>query len=69
MVMGGFIAVLGTSAVALAFTLLNAATFGIAGIVVASIGVAAALTGVGLFATGAYKNSSTFPINQWTPQN
>lgn len=59
MVLGGFIAAAGIAAVAIAFTVLNAATFGIAGLVVAGIGVVAALSGVGLFATGAYKNKST----------
>lgn len=59
MVLGGFIATAGIAAVAIAFTVLNAATFGIAGLVVAGIGVAAALSGVGLFATGAYKNKNT----------
>jgi hypothetical protein len=54
MVLGGFIAVIGITAVALAFTLLNAATFGIAGLAVA--GGAVALSGIGLFAVGTYKN-------------
>lgn len=59
MVLGGFIAAAGIAAVAIAFTVLNAATFGIAGLVVAVVGAAAALSGVGLFATGAYKNRQT----------
>lgn len=59
MVLGGFIAAAGVAAVAIAFTVLNTATFGMAGLVVAGIGVAAALSGVGLFATGAYKNKNT----------
>jgi hypothetical protein len=59
MVLGGFIAAAGIAAVAIAFTVLNAATFGVAGLVVAGIGVAVALSGVGLFATGAYKNKNT----------
>lgn len=59
MVLGGFIAAAGIAAVAIAFAVLNATTFGIAGLVVAGIGVAAALSGVGLFATGAYKNKNT----------
>ena len=61
MVLGGFIAFVGIAAVAIAFTVLNAATFGAAGIVVASVGAAAVLSGVGLFATGAYKNRQTSP--------
>lgn len=59
MVLGGFIAAAGITAVAIAFTLLNAATFGAAGLAVAIVGVAATLSGVGLFATGAYKNKQT----------
>jgi uncharacterized RDD family membrane protein YckC len=57
MVLGGFIAVLGIAAVAIAFTLLNAATLGIAGLVVAGVGVVATLAGVGLFASGARNKS------------
>ena len=56
MVLSGFIAAVGITAVAIAFTVLNAATFGIAGIVVATIGVTLALSGMGLFAASAYKN-------------
>ncbi|MBA3536333.1 MAG: hypothetical protein H0T84_06975, partial [Tatlockia sp.] len=56
MVLGGFIAAAGIVAVAVAFTVLNATTFGVPGLVVAGIGVAVALSGIGLFATGAYKN-------------
>lgn len=55
-VLGGFMAVVGCAAVAAAFILLNAATFGTVGLVVAGLGVAAVLSGVGLFATGTYKN-------------
>lgn len=57
MVLGGIIAVVGITAVAIAFTVLNAATLGIAGLTVASVGVALALSGVGLFAVGVNKNS------------
>ncbi len=59
MVLGGFIAAVGVAAVAIAFTLLNAATFGIAGLVVAGTGAAAVLSGLGLFAAGAYRNRQT----------
>lgn len=55
-ILGGFIAVAGIAAVAVAYTLLNAAIFVTAGLVVASIGVVAVLSEVGLFATGACKN-------------
>lgn len=60
-VLGGFIAVVGCAAVATAFILLNAATFGTAGLVVAGLGVAAVLSGVGLFTTGTYKNRQATP--------
>ncbi len=56
MVFGGFIAALGVTAVAIAFTSLHAATFGIAGVAVAGIGIAALTSGVGLFASGAYRD-------------
>lgn len=59
MVLGGFIAAAGIAAIAIAFTVLNAATFGVAGLIVSVVGAAAALSGVGLFATGAYKNRQT----------
>jgi hypothetical protein len=62
MVLEGFIAVAGIAAIAMAFTLLNAATFGVAGIVVACVGVALSLTGMGLFAASTYKNCQ--PVNE-----
>ncbi|MCL9684546.1 hypothetical protein [Legionella maioricensis] len=52
MVIGGFIAAAGMLAVVIAFAVLNAATFGIPGVVVASVGIAASLSGMGLFAAG-----------------
>jgi hypothetical protein len=55
-VLGGFIALVGCAAVATAFVLLNAATFGISGLVVAGLGMASVLGGIGLFAAGTYKN-------------
>lgn len=58
MVLNGFIAAAGIAAVAIAFTVLNAATFGIAGLIVAAGGTAAALIGAGFFATGACNNKS-----------
>ncbi len=49
-ILSGFIAAIGIAAVAIAFTVLNAAMFATAGIVVASIGVTATLLGgIGLF--------------------
>ncbi len=70
MVLGGFIAAMGVAAVAIAFTLLNAATFGIPGLVVAGIGVAAVLSGIGLFASGVYKNRPTIAENSFDyPRN
>jgi hypothetical protein len=56
MVLSGFIASVGITAVAIAFSALNAAIFGIAGIIVATIGVTTALSGMGLFAVSAYKH-------------
>ena len=55
-VLEGFIAVAGIAAVAVAFAVLNAATFGIAGLIVAGVGAAATLCGVGLFAADLYRN-------------
>lgn len=52
-ILSGFIAGIGATAVALAFTVLNAATFGLAGILAASIGTAALLGGLGLFSYSA----------------
>ena len=57
MVLGGFITVLGVAAVATSFILLNALTGGVVGLVVAGIGIASILSGIGLFATGAYRNN------------
>lgn len=60
MVLGGFIAAVGIAAIAIAFTLLNAATLALPGVVLAGIG--AALTVMGLFAS-ANRNSQTNPEN------
>lgn len=46
---GLLIAAVGISAIAVAFTVLNAATFGLPGVVVAGIGLATTLVGFGLF--------------------
>lgn len=48
-ILSGFMTGIGATAVAMAFTVLNAATFGLAGIIAASIGTAALLGGLGLF--------------------
>lgn len=48
-VLAGFIAVLGIAAVVVAFAALNAATCGVAGVIVATVGFAALVGGVGLF--------------------
>lgn len=58
-ILGGFIAAAGIAAVAIAFTVLNAATLGTVGLVVAVVGATAALSGVGLFATGTTRNKQT----------
>ncbi|CEG57247.1 hypothetical protein [Legionella fallonii] len=55
-ILGGFIAAIGCAAVAVAFTVLNAATLGIAGLVTAGLGIASILGGVGLFALGSCRN-------------
>ena len=60
-ILGGFITVLGVAAVAIAFTALNAATCGIAGLVFAGIGAAAILSGLGLFAAGSLKKCDNTP--------
>ena len=57
-VLSGFIAVLGVAAVAVAFAALNAATFGVAGLVVVSVGATMAVGGLGFFAHSMSKNSS-----------
>lgn len=49
MILSGFITSIGITAVAIAFALLNLTTLGTAGIVVASVGFATTLAGVGLF--------------------
>ncbi|WP_419420779.1 hypothetical protein ACNVED_05650 [Legionella sp. D16C41] len=54
-VLGGFISVIGISAIVFAFIALNAATFGISGLIVAGGGVVATLIGIGLFKTGVLK--------------
>ncbi len=59
LVLSGFVTVVGIAAVAIAFTALNAVTCGIAGVAVASVGVALTLSGIGLFATGIYINTAT----------
>ncbi len=56
MVLGGFIAAVGISVVAIAFTVLNASTFGISGLVVAGFGVACTLSSLGLFSCSSDKD-------------
>ena len=53
MLLGEFIAALGITAIAVAFAVLNAATFGAPGVALAWAGVAVTLSGVGLFSVGA----------------
>ena len=59
-VLGGFIAVAGIAAIAIAFTVLNAATsaLGIPGLLLAVAGIAAVLTGCGLFACNMNKKTT-----------
>ncbi|CEG56465.1 hypothetical protein [Legionella fallonii] len=66
--LSGFITALGIAAVAVAFTVLNATTFGISGLVVAGIGIAAILGGVGLFASTFKKNEQPSQTDSLTPQ-
>jgi len=49
----------GTVAIIIAFTLLNAATLGTAGVVVATIGAGLMLAGIGIFAKNCSKNQDT----------
>ncbi|MBA3536589.1 MAG: hypothetical protein H0T84_08265 [Tatlockia sp.] len=58
-ILGGFIAAAGIAAIATAFVALNAATFGLAGLITAGVGVALLLGGLGLFATGTYRSCQT----------
>lgn len=51
-IISGFMFAAGALAIAVAFTVLNAASCGVAGLVVGGLGVAAVLTGIGLFKTG-----------------
>lgn len=51
-VVSGFMMALGVVAIVLAFSMLHAATFGTAGIVVGSLGLASMLSGIGFFTTG-----------------
>lgn len=55
MVLGGFITAAGIATVAIAFAVLNAAAFCVA----AGVGLAAVMSGIGLFATGTNKNRQT----------
>ncbi len=56
-ILSGVITALGITAVAVAFTVLNAATFGALGLSVLALGVAGMLTGVGMFAATTGKAS------------
>lgn len=60
-ILAGFITVLGIAAVAVAFTALNAATFGIP---LAGVGVVAILCGMGLFAFGHNANNKQYQAVQ-----
>ncbi|MCC5792304.1 MAG: hypothetical protein JJT82_06835 [Legionellaceae bacterium] len=63
-ILGGFIAVAGIASVALAFTVFHAATLGITGLVMATLGVSAAAFGLGLFAS-ARQPAHQPQTNQW----
>jgi hypothetical protein len=59
LVLGGFITALGLAAVALSYVVLNAATLGIAGLVMTGVGVAMLVAGTGFFALGKQSKSNT----------
>lgn len=59
-VLAGFIAVLGITAVVVAFAALNAASCGMPGILVAAVGVGATLAGIGLFKHASDKVVSNY---------
>ncbi|KTD54717.1 hypothetical protein [Legionella quateirensis] len=58
-IVSGFMMALGAVAIALAFTVLHAASLGTAGIVTASLGFASALSGIGFFTTGYTDETKT----------
>ena len=57
-ILGGFIATLGVAAIAIAFTILNAATLGIPGVALAVSGVVMTLMGYGIFKLNQSDNES-----------
>lgn len=58
-VLGGFMAALGVAAVACAFVVLNAATMGMTGLIIAGAGFASSLAGVGLFSYASLRNNAS----------
>ncbi|MBL7525067.1 hypothetical protein [Legionella bononiensis] len=58
-IVSGFMMALGVVAIALAFTVLHAASLGTAGIVTASLGFASVLSGIGFFTTGYTDETKT----------
>lgn len=66
-VLGGFIAVLGATAIAVAFAVLNAATLGTAGVLTAATGAALTLSGYGLFKVAKNQTENTSPLTASTP--
>ena len=65
-ILGGVMMVLGAIALVVAFAALNAATFGTAGLVVAGVGAAAALSGFSLFSYGCYQDMAVTSSNNST---
>lgn len=57
-IISGFMMIVGAAAVTVAFAVLNAASLGITGLAVGGLGVAAVLTGIGIFKTGYDRNYS-----------
>jgi hypothetical protein len=61
-ILSGFMITLGTAAVAIAFTLLNAASFGLSGLLTVGIGAAVTLSGIGLFAVNKVHLCESKPL-------
>ena len=59
-ILGLFIAAVGIAAIAVAFIVLNAATFGVPGVVVAGVGLATTLGGFGLFKSANDTTNAAF---------
>lgn len=63
-ILGGFMAVVGSAAIATAFIFLNASTLGLAGLATAGLGAAFLVAGIGLFGAYNYKQSKANESNE-----